>query len=92
MLEKATDEAVLGTLFFLGVTIAIFKLLLVKSRIKIRAIIGRAGLSGIFAMSAASVYIKYPEAPAVGVLALGGFLGVLGTEAVTAILKTKLGK
>jgi hypothetical protein len=84
---QQSPESTLIWLAGLGALLGLGQLLRSKEPVTVRAVLGRAIITAGLSMSGVLITLVYPEAPLGAQLAVGAFLGSLGTDAVVAVLK-----
>jgi hypothetical protein len=90
-MQQSIEHTVLW-LMGIGAVIGLGQLLRSQEPITLRAALGRAIVTGGLSVSGALILLVYPDAPLLPVLAAGAFAGSLGTDAIVAVLKKKLGR
>ncbi|EOR08204.1 phage holin family protein [Acinetobacter tandoii] len=89
-------EKVALQLIFMGIAIAMAKILVSEEKTTWRVIIGRSILNGFTTLGAGAVLIWISDLSMLGVLGLGAFLGTLGSQFVEAqlrkVVKAKAGE
>ncbi|MFW2078811.1 holin [Acinetobacter sp. ULE_I010] len=89
-------EKVALQLIFMGVVIAMAKVLVSTEKLTWRVVVGRSILNGFATLGAGAVLIWISDLSMLGVLGLGAFLGTLGSQFIEAqlrkVVKNKAGE
>ena len=80
-------EKVALQLIFMGVVIAMAKILVSEEKTTWRVVVGRSILNGFTTLGAGAVLIWISDLSMLGVLGLGAFLGTLGSQFVEVKLR-----